>query len=148
MSYLTVITLDTAKIHLRVDDNASDNEITRMIKSACRYIENYTNVMLYKREKVYNVTNKCVRVYDAPIVQPTGVTKEIKGTYTLYSEIETDTLTLEVGYPFSTQVPSDLIDAALAMVDVWFFGAEKQVDTTLIPQDVKLTLDMYKRFLI
>lgn len=152
MSYLNVIPLETAKTHLRVDHNASDNEITRMIKSACRYIEKYTNILLFEREVTYHLDDSdCVLVYEWPIqskVSTFDVESVRKSTYSIYTVRDQDELVLSVGYALLEDVPEDLIDAALAIIDVWFFGSEKQVDTTLIPMDVKQTLDLYKRFII
>lgn len=152
MNHLDVISLSTAKTHLRVDHDASDAEIKRMIKSALLYIEKYTNVYMVDRDKEYFL-DQCgdIRVYDYPInrvVTPVDAKVIRKGLYNLYSARGNTSITLNIGYSILDDIPSDLIDAALAMIDVWYFGSEKQVDTTLIPMDVKQVLDTYKRFLI
>ena len=47
MSYLTVIPLADAKAYLKVEDTATDDEITRMIKSSLAYLEKRTNILVY-----------------------------------------------------------------------------------------------------
>ena len=51
MSYITVITLAEAKNYLRVDPTLTgdDSAITRMIESALKFIERYTNIICYQR---------------------------------------------------------------------------------------------------
>ena len=46
----TLITLDEAKIHLRVTHDADDAYITGIIKSAYLYAENYCNTIVLPRE--------------------------------------------------------------------------------------------------
>ena len=69
MAYLDVIPLADAKLYLRIDDdmNEDDNQITRMINASLSYIERYTNVMLFARDKEYRLIDGFVRVYDYPI---------------------------------------------------------------------------------
>ena len=69
MAYLDIIPLSDAKVYLRIDDDLTedDNQITRMINASLSYIERYTNVILYDRDKEYRLINGCVRVYDYPV---------------------------------------------------------------------------------
>ena len=69
MSYLSIISLAEAKNYLRVDDTltADDDQITNMINSALKYVEDWTNIILYAREKSYIVVGGSKRVYDYPI---------------------------------------------------------------------------------
>ena len=69
MSYLTVTTLTEAKNYLRIDDSLTEDDslITTMINAAWQYIETYTNVLVYARDKKYKLIDGCERIYDYPI---------------------------------------------------------------------------------
>jgi len=151
MAYLDVIPLDVAKLYLRLDPGFTDDDalITSMINACCLYVEKRTNHILYARDKVY--TGACqVKVYDYPInsivapidPEPWSVTRSL---YTVYPDAKT--VTLNVGYMPDELVPDDLIQPMLQMLHVFYYGSEKQVNTTLIPESVKEMLDLNKRFL-
>lgn len=144
MAYIDVIPLEIAKDYLGVDDTARDAEITRMIKSACIYIERYTNVILVEKEQTYTSSNGCVRVYDYPINTVSDLST-IKSTYTLY---DTDSIDLSVGYELATDVPSDLVDAGLQIIKGWFYDSEKRTNTASLPMDAKMILNLYRRFIV
>lgn len=152
MSYLTVITLDQAKLHLRIDDDTFDSEITRMIKSALSICEQETKHILYARDKDYfTSSNGCLRVFDYPInsvVDPVDTTGTQRQLWTDYSIAEDSKITLNVGYTNPDEVPTQLIDAALQIMDVWFYGSEKQMNISLIPDAVYSNLHKLKRFII
>lgn len=154
MSYITVITLAEAKTYLGVDDTARNDEITRMINSACSYVEKYTNVLLFDREQTYYFNQEtCVRVYDFPInslVSPVDAERTRRSTYSFYSRATADVeeLVLNVGYADPANVPSELKEAALEIIAVWFYSSDKRNDTSLIPMSIKQSLDINKRFLI
>jgi hypothetical protein len=154
MVYIDVIPLETAKTYLGIDDTARDVEITRMINSACVYIEKYTNVLLADREQTYYFDdNNCVRVYDFPInslTSPANAVRTRRGTYSFYSTSTSSAteLVLNVGYSVVADVPSDIVEAALEIIAVWFFSSEKRNDTSLIPMSIKQVLDLHKRFLL
>ena len=154
MVYIDVIPLETAKTYLGIDDTARDVEITRMINSACGYIEKYTNVLLVDREQTYYFDdNNCVRVYDFPInslTSPVNAVRTRRGTYSFYSTSTSSAteLVLNVGYSVVADVPSDIVEAALEIIGVWFFSSEKRNDTSLIPMSIKQVLDLHKRFLL
>ena len=154
MSYIDVITLETAKTYLGIDDTARDSEITRMINSACSYIEKYTNLILSDKDQTYYFDdNNCVRVYDFPInslTSPLNAVRTRRGSYSFYST-STPSITelvLNVGYSSALDVPSEIIDAGLQIIAVWFFSSEKRNDTSIIPMNIKQILDQYKRFLL
>lgn len=67
--YLDVITLAEAKLYLRVDDTltADDAQITSMINVALKYVEDYTSILVFSRDKTYRLINGLKRVYDFPI---------------------------------------------------------------------------------
>lgn len=149
MSYLTVLTLARAKNYLRIDSTLTDDdsEITSMINASLSHIERRTNHILYARQKVYNGACQ-VKVFDYPInsitttPEPYLVDFEL---FTIYPDVKT--IELNVGYVLASDVPDELIQAALQMIKVWYYESEKQVNSTLIPESVKEILEIYKRFL-
>jgi hypothetical protein len=154
MSYTSVITLDRAKTYLRIDDtqNETDQEIVSMIESALSYIERKTNVIMYDRNKEYILENGFVKVYDFPIdivVSPLVFEREKKALHSNFTcDEEEDTLVLNIGYDDPANVPSELISAALQMIKVWYYEAEKQVDMQLIPQSVIDVINIHRRFFL
>lgn len=149
MSYLDVITLDRAKNYLRIDEDLTedDADITSMINAALRYVEKRTNHLMYARDIVY--TGACqVKVYDYPINSivtdpaPWGLTRTM---YTIYPDVKT--VELNVGYATSEDVPDVFIQSALQMIKVWYYEAEKKVNSQMIPISVTEALDVEKRFL-
>ena len=149
MSYINVITLSRVKNYLRLDECflEDDNEIVSMINAACRYIEKRTNHILYARDATYN--GKCqVKVYDYPINSITTTPTPFKvdfALFTCYPDVKI--VQLNVGYVLPTDVPDELIQAALQMIKVWYYESEKQVNSTLIPESVKEVVELYRRFL-
>lgn len=154
MAYIDVITLEDAKTYLGIDDTARDAEVTRMINSACSYMEKYTNLILVDKERTYYFDDSnCVRVYDFPInsvTSPADAVRTRRGTYSFYST-STSTATelvLNVGYTTPSDVPSEIIEAGLQIIAVWFYSSEKRNDTSIIPMNIKQILDQHKRFLL
>lgn len=148
MAYIDVITLETAKNYLKVDEDLIDDDalITSMINGALRFIEKRTNHIMFVQEKVY--TGSCqVKVYDYPInsivTDPTPFKVDFT-LFTIYPDVKT--VTLNVGYGVD-EVPDDLIQAGLQMIKVWYYESEKQVNTTLIPESVMQVIDINKRFI-
>lgn len=155
MAYIDVLPLATVKTYLRIDDtqNDTDAEIKSMINSAFRYIEKTTNVLVYARDKDYDVVDGEVRVYDHPInsiVSPATYTSEKKRLYTIYTvDSDVDTLTLNVGYEYEDGVDDDLIQLALLMVKVMFYESETdQSFKELLPSWALETLNNNRRFLL
>ncbi len=155
MSCLSIISLDEAKVYLRVDDTLTedDNQITRMINGAFDYIERWTNLMVYARSKSYLVQSGCATIYDAPInvvVSPeTGVSVDVKETYSNYIISSTETeLKLNVGYTTASNVPNDLIEVAYEIIDLLYYQHEsgKTIDKDLSELS-KSILDKHKRFI-
>ncbi len=155
MSCLSIISLDEAKVYLRVDDTLTedDNQITRMINGAFDYIERWTNLMVYARSKSYLVQSGCATIYDAPInvvVSPeTGVSVDVKETYSNYIISSTETeLKLNVGYTTSNDVPNDLVEVAYELIDLMYYQHEsgKTIDKDLSDLS-KNILNKHKRFI-
>lgn len=149
-NYTDVISLERAKLYLKVDagQTETDAEITSMINSSLSFIEKRTNHIFKTRSKVYYkdcaLVNQ-VKVYDFPIQSPPANTI----TRPLYSVVPTvdNIVTLTVGYTTVTDIPNELIDAALQIIKVWFYESEKHENTTLIPISVLQAIDVNKRFL-
>lgn len=148
MAYIDVITLETAKNYLKVDEDLTDDDalITSMINGALRFIEKRTNHIMFAQEKVY--TGSCqVKVYDYPINSIVTDPAPFKVDFTLFTIYpDVKTVTLNVGYGVD-EVPDDLIQAALQMIKVFYYESEKQVNTTLIPESVMQVIDVNKRFI-
>lgn len=151
-SYLDIITLERARIYLRVDDtmNEDDSEIESMIKGAFLFIERYTNHLFGARDKEQFVPPK---IYDFPI--NTIDTVPVIDWNNYYQQ-NMDKLCHQAKYPVLTEynagyvnvedVPDDFIQAALQIIKVWYFEAQSQVNETLIPVSVRMALDTYRRF--
>jgi len=154
MSYLDVIPLADAKIYLRIDDTLTedDAQITRMINASLSYIERYTNVYVFDRDKTFVVVDNCIRIYAAPIntlVDPTDAESDIKTLYTTYTTgTDEDILTLNVGYDDPANVPDELKEIALEMIDLMYY--EHETGKSFIKDLTSLSREMlnsYKRFL-
>lgn len=59
MDALNVISLDQAKNWLIVEDSADDADITRLIKTAVAWVENYTCYRFYQREEILYTQQTC-----------------------------------------------------------------------------------------
>lgn len=148
-NYIDIISLDQAKLYLKIDtlQTETDDEITSMINSSLSFIEKRTNHIFKTKEKVYYkdcALVQQVKVYDYPIQDaPVGTISR-----PLYSIVPTvdDIVTLTIGYANLEDIPSELIDAALQLIKVWFYESEKQSNTTLIPLSVMEAIDVNRRF--
>jgi hypothetical protein len=149
-NYTDVISLATAKLYLKVDEGQTetDAEITQMINSSLAIIEKRTNHIFKTKSKVYYKDCELVqqvKVYDFPIQEAP--------TYTivrpLYSIVPTvnDVVTLEVGYTNVDDIPTELIDCALSIINFWFYNSETKGSENSIPKFVEMTLDQNRRFL-
>jgi len=152
MAYLDIIPLADAKVYLRIDDTLTedDAQITRMIKGALSYIERTTNVILYARDIIYNVSDNAVKVYDFPINSEVAnvLDSEVKSLYTNYTS-EESTITLNVGYVDVADVPQELIEVAYVLIKNMYY--EKENNKTIldsIDSLTELTLSNYKRFIL
>ena len=151
-TYLDVISLDQAKLYLKIDtlQTETDDEITSMINSSLSFIEKRTNHIFKTRDKVYYkdcALVQQVKVYDYPIDNTVTL---LDITYRpLYAIVPTvnDVVTLTIGYTDLEDIPSELIDASLQLIKVWFYESEKQSNTTLIPLSVMEAIDVNRRFI-
>lgn len=156
MAYLDVISLATAKNYLRVDETQTedDADITRMIKGALRYVEEFTGHIMFARDKNYLLQDCSVRVYDYPINTlntPSDATVVLKPLYSIYSVTDTDLdfVNLNVGYSDPTDVPQDLIDVALEKIGLSYYGAKEDgAVKKQLSEDSMSVLYQNKRFLL
>ncbi len=152
--YTDIISLEQAKIYLRIDDTLTEDDlqITRMIKGALSFIEQYTNYIFFPRDKDYRLINGCVRVYDYPINSEVTTELEVtnKTLYNIYKKgYNNDIITLNVGYSDPANIPQELIEVAYVMIKNMYY--EKENNKTLIDRlDTlsKITLENYKRFIL
>jgi len=151
-NYTDVISLEQAKLYLKIDEGQTitDDEITGMINSALSYIEKRTNHIFKTRDKVYYkdcALVQQVKVYDYPI--DNSVT-ELDITYRpLYAIVPTvnDVVTLTIGYEALEDIPVELIDCALQIINFWFYNSETKNAMNTIPDFVMANIDLNRRFI-
>lgn len=155
-SYTDIISLEQAKNYLRIDDGmtADDQFITSMIKASLQWIEQYTNHITVAHTKtIYpsNSNGSCLPyvyvIYDYPVISITA-TDYTEKKYATYRKVYSDAEEIEValGYASLDLVPEALIQAAYAILQVWYYNSERTVQSNLIPDSVKFALDPYRRF--
>lgn len=148
-NYIDVISLERAKMYLKIDSmqTETDEEITSMINSALSFVEKRTGHIFKTKAKTYYNT-PCVNsvvVWDFPIQEaPDGTT--FRQLNAIVPTVD-GSVTLTLGYEVLEDIPSELIDAALQLLKVWFYESEKQSNTTLIPLSVMEAIDVNRRFI-
>ncbi len=156
LAYTDIISLAQAKIYLRIDDtqNETDAEITSMINGALKFIEKQTNHIMFAREFVYQV-DSCINIYDHPIISITTPSdaddyeRTDKSTYSIFDiNTEATSITMQIGYAELADVPEDLIQSAYQILKVWYYEAEKQSNSTMLPMSVKEVIDSNRRFIL
>jgi hypothetical protein len=151
-NYIDVISLEQAKLYLKIDDaqTITDNEITGMINSALSFIEKRTNHIFKTRDKVYYkdcALVQQVKVYDFPI---DNTVTELDIVYRpLYAIVPTidDVVTLTIGYDNLDDIPSELIDSALQLINFWFYNSETNNAMNTVPDFVMQNIDINRRFI-
>ena len=151
-NYTDVISLEQAKLYLKVDDGQTitDDEITGMINSALSFIEKRTNHIFKTRDKVY--FKDCalvqqVKVYDYPIDNTeTELEIEYRPLYAIVPTVN-NMVTLTTGYTSVEDIPSELIDSALQLINFWFYNSETKNAMNSVPDFVLSNIDVNRRFL-
>ena len=151
-NYTDVISLEQAKLYLKIDDGqtVTDDEITAMINSALSFIEKRTQHIFKTRDKVYYKDCALVQqttVYDFPI--DNSVT-ELDIVYKLNKAIVPTIdgfVTLTIGYEAVEDIPSELIDSALQLINFWFYNSETKNAMNTIPDFVQNNIDINRRFI-
>lgn len=150
MTYNEILPLAEVKNYLRVDDDFTedDSAIERMVRSALGFIEQRTNHIFQIRENVEYFRNglRYLDIYDFPIIYTGDLTKL---SYSNKVRFDADNVMIDsVGYATRDDVPDALIEAALQMIKCFYYEAEKQANTTLVPDSVHQILAAYRRFTI
>lgn len=145
MTALDVISLVDAKEYLRVDYADQDSVITRNIKSAVALIEQYTDVMLYERERTYSLLGCSLEIYDSPI-QFTGTlptkTKQMAMSVIVYGK-SGETFTANVGYSDTNEIPQNLVDACYKMIT--YLYENRDAYSVTLPADVQMLINQFRR---
>ena len=145
-NYTDVISLDQAKLYLKVDagQTETDAEITQMINSSLAIIEKRTNHIFKTRDKEYFGANT-VDIYDFPINDAPDETilKTNKATVPTVNGL----VTLNIGYANVADIPTELIDCALSIINFWFYNSETKGADNSIPKFVEMTIDQNRRFI-
>jgi len=149
-NYTDIISLDTAKLYLKVDagQTETDAEITQMIGSALSYIEKKTNHIFKTRDKVYYkdcALVQQVKVYDYPIQEAPADTI-VRPMYSIVPTVD-DVVTLTIGYTDVDDIPTELIDCALGIINFWFYNSETKGADNSIPDFLAATIDQNRRFI-
>ena len=144
MPYTDIISLSDAKIYLGVDDTSRDAEITRMIGSALSHLEKVTNIILFDRDITYYYEDGCVRVYDHPINTAINDDVIVKKTYSIYSSASDNSITLNVGYANSSEIPPNIVEVGYAILECLFDGGK----TSDLSDNVKTMIHNIKRFIV
>ncbi len=150
-NYTDVISLETAKLYLKIDEGQTetDNEITAMINSALSYIEKRTNHIFKTKDKLYYkdcALVQQVKVYDYPIDNTvTLLDIEYRPLYAIVPTID-NVVTLTVGYTDVEDIPAELIDSALQLINFWFYNSETRNAMNTVPDFVAINIDVNRRF--
>ena len=157
MAYLDVISLAEAKNYLRIDDTLTDDDtqITRMINASLAYVEDWTRIYLFARDKTYKMIDGFVRVYDYPVNSIKSPAEddmdiEVKTSYVNYSYgLETTDLVLNVGFEDTADIPTQLIEVAFEILDLMYYEHETGKKYTKDLSTLStVILNSYKRFII
>src|SRR5690554_6711079 len=142
MDYYDIISLSDAKKYLRLDSGFTDDDddIKRMISGAFGYCEMVTNHLVFKRKVTYHKfpTEERLIVYDYPIEDNTG---KVGTGFTDFGAV--DSITLDVGYAKKDDVPPAIIEAAMQIIELWYYGKEGSLLTSNIPDKVNQVLWQY-----
>ncbi len=154
-NYTDVISLEQAKLYLKIDSGqtVTDNEITAMINSALSFIEKRTQHIFKTRDKVYYKDCALVQqttVWDYPINNPEGE-GFIEGIVYKTNKAIVPTVdgfvTLNIGYTSVEDIPAELIDSALQLINFWFYNSETKNAMNTVPDFVVSNMDVCRRFI-
>lgn len=150
-NYTDIISLETAKLYLKIDagQTATDNEITGMINSALSYIEKRTNHIFKTRAKLYYkdcALVQQVKVYDYPIQNIDDLVIQYRQLYAIVPTVD-DVVTLTCGYEDVDDIPPELIDCALELINYWFYNSETKNAMNTVPDFIAINIDVNRRFI-
>lgn len=146
-NYTDVISLATAKLYLKVDvgQTETDAEITQMINSSLAIIEKRTNHIFKTRDKEYFGANT-VDVYDYPINTEGAQLNKCTPNKSMFPTVNGSVI-LNIGYSNVADIPTELIDCALSIINFWFYNSETKGADNSIPKFVEMTIDQNRRFI-
>ena len=147
-AYTDVISLERAKLYLKIDSlqTETDDEITSMINSALSFIEKRTGHIFKTKTKTFYscALVESVIVYDYPIIDaPTGT--QVRALNSIVPTVS-GSVALELGYADVDDIPNELIDAALQLINFWFYNSETKNAMNTIPDFVTTNIDICRRF--
>lgn len=151
-TYNHILSIDDVKRYLRLEPEFNDDnpDLERMIASAFGYIEKQTNHIFKPQDRTYRKTySDHINVYDHPVnttVFPDNISPSYYPGFIRFCN--QDSITLNVGYVSKDNAPAELVECALQMIKVWYYEAEKNSNTTLLPENVKQIIDSNRRFLV
>lgn len=149
--YNHILTVEDAKRYLRLEPDFTDDDedIENMIASAFGYLEKATNYIFRPQDKTYYKGYlEHLDVFDWPINTsdyPDGVFPLYYSSFTRFCEL--DQINLNVGFTSKDSVPYELIDCAKQIIKVFYYEAEKNENTTLLPMSVNQIINSNKRFI-
>lgn len=149
--YNNILSLEETKRYLRLEEDFIDDDadIERMIESSFDYISKQTQFIFSPRDKTYYSGNLCsISVFDFPI-NTTDFGDNHPCYYSGFIKFVADKITLNVGFATKNDedFPTDLIDCALQMIKVFYYEAEKNINTTLLPMAVNEIITTNRRFM-
>lgn len=146
--YIDVISLDRAKLYLKIDtlQTETDNEIISMINSSLSFIEKRTGHIFKTKTKTFYscaLVNSVI-VYDYPIVNP-PINTQLRQLNAIVPTVN-GSVALTLGYATLDDIPNELIDAALQLINFWFYNSETKNAMNTIPDFVTTNIDICRRF--
>lgn len=145
-NYTDIISLSNAKMYLKIDADQleTDLEINKMINSSLSIIEKRTNHIFKTRNKEF-FGDSNAKVYDFPIQNAPENTK-IRELYSIVPTVN-GSVNLTVGYSNVEDIPQELIDCALSIINFWFYNSETKGADNSIPNFVEMAIDQNRRFI-
>lgn len=155
MDALDVISLSDAKAWLIVEDNASDTQITRLIKSAVAWIEQYTCYRLYPRDEefitygcrtelpYYPINSKSIKLQDGSTYEATTETYRYAALQLIVSCPAQSTILLNTGYSEVDQIPPPLIEGCYKLIT--YLYENRDAYGTVLPLDIQILINQYRR---
>ncbi len=170
MTPLDVVTLEQAKLFLKVDFSDDDALITSLISAAVALVEQVTKYRLYNRIELEYSDG----TYDVPLLQTplnSVIIANAFGTPNIYATVKRDpvrsvvrfinhcgwnnftgygapslplyTITCDVGYTDVTQIPVTLIQAVKTLIAYMYENRDMAVDS--IPSNIMMELTPFDR---
>ena len=148
MTYNEILPLAEVKNYLRLEEDFTEDDtaLERMVRSALQFIEKRTNHIFQLRTDVnYTSNGNCITVFDYPILyRGDDVVLYSSDKVVFYSK----SIIADVGYLSIDDIPSDLITAALDLIEQDYFGAENKTGERIISQKTMQIINSHRRFTV